>query len=183
LIVCLDATALMCLLDTRVNELSTPDGTKVGRMQERMEHMIASVDEDKGSAVAEPTPALSELLVGAGTQRATMLRALESRRSIRIVPFDKMAAIHCASLDAQAISEGDKRDGLRSSWQKVKIDRQIVAIAQVARCGRILTGDPDVEKIAGRAAIEATFVWDLELPPEDAQHALQLDMDDEPPVD
>ena len=133
-------------------------------MQHRMAHLVATIDQAKGSVVV-PTPALAELLVGAGAQRAAMLRALENRKAIRVEPFDKMAAVHCASLDSQAISDGDKRDGVRNSWQKVKIDRQIVAIAQVARCERIVTGDPDVEKIAGRAAIETMFVWQPDLPP------------------
>ena len=50
----------------------------------------------------------------------------------------------------------------------MKIDRQIVAIAQVGRCERVVTSDPDVEKIAGRTAIETMFVWQLDLPSADA---------------
>ena len=180
--VCLDATALMCLLDTRTTEFLAPDGSIVSHMQRRMDHLIATIDRAKGSVVV-PTPALAELLVGAGTQRAAMLRTLEGRQAVRVEPFGKMAAVHCASLDNQAISDGDKKDGVRSSWQKVKIDRQIVAITQVARCERIVTGDPDVEKIAGRAAIETTFVWQLDLPPEDAQIDLQLTGEDDPSLD
>ena len=180
--VCLDATALMCLLDTRTNEFHAPDGSVVGHMQRRMDHLVATIDRAKGSVIV-PTPALAELLVGAGAQRAAMLRALESGKAMRIEPFGKMVAVHCASLDTQAISDGDKKDGVRSSWQKVKVDRQIVAIAQIARCERIVTGDPDVEKIAGRAAIETTFVWQLELPPEDTQFDLRLVEGEEPPVD
>ena len=94
-----------------------------------------------------------------------------------------MAAAHCASFDSQAISDGDKKDGVRSSWQRVKIDRQIVAIAQVARCERIVTGGPDVEKTAGRATIETMFVWQLDLPPVDVQITMQLVGGDGPPVD
>ena len=181
MIVCLDATALMCLLDPRVHALSLPDGSTVNRMQERMDYMVATIDQAKGSVIV-PTPALAELLVKAGTQRAAILRFLEGHRAIRVASFDKMAAVSCANLDAQAIADGDKRDGLRSSWQKVKIDRQIVAIAQVSRCERIFTSDPDVEKIAGRAAVETTFVWELDLPPEDPQRDLLLVDEDGPPA-
>lgn len=39
----------------------------------------------------------------------------------------------------------------------------------------IVTGDSDIEKIAGRAAIETTFVWQLHLPPVEAQIPMQLD--------
>ena len=180
--VCLDATALMCLLDTRLNEFPAPDGSILGNMRRRMDHLIASIDQVNGSVIV-PTPALAELLVGAGVQRAAMLRSLENSKAIRVEPFGKMAAVNCANLDNQAISDGDKKDGVRSSWQKVKIDHQIVAIAQVARCDRIVTGDPDVEKIAGRTAIAATFVWELDLPPEDAQFDLRLVGGKEPPVD
>ena len=180
--VCLDATALMCLLDSRLDVFPAPDGTTVSQMQRRMDHLVTTIDEARGSVIV-PTPALAELLVGAGAQRAAMLRALESSKATRVEPFDKMAAVHCASLDSQAISDGDKKDGVRSSWQKVKIDRQIVAIAQVARCDRIVTGDADVEKVAGRAAIETTFVWQLDLPPAAAQIAMQLDGGDGPSIE
>ena len=43
--VCLDATALMCLLDTRLNEFPAPDGSIVGNMRRRMDHLIASIDQ------------------------------------------------------------------------------------------------------------------------------------------
>ena len=112
-----------------------------------------------------------------------MLRVLENRKAMRVEPFYKKAAVHCASLDSQAISDSDKKDGVQSSWQKVKIDRQIVAIAQAARCDRIVTGDPDVEKIAARAAIETAFVRPVDLPLADAQFAMQLDGGDGPSVE
>ena len=96
--VCLDATALMCLLDSRLDVFPAPDGTTVSQMQRRMDHLVATIDEAKGSVIV-PTPALAELLVGAGAQRAAMLRALESGKAIRVEPFDKAAAVHCASLD------------------------------------------------------------------------------------
>ena len=52
--VCLDATALMCLLDTRLNEFPAPDGSIVGNMRRRMDHLIASIDQ-----VNRATPALA----------------------------------------------------------------------------------------------------------------------------
>ena len=60
--VCLDATALMCPLDTRLNEFPAPDGSVVGLMQRRMDHLVATIDRAKGSVIV-PTPALAELLV------------------------------------------------------------------------------------------------------------------------
>ena len=68
MIVCLDATALMCLLDARVDEFPSPDGSIVNRMQQRMDHLIATIDQVKGSVIV-PTPALAELLVKVGTKR------------------------------------------------------------------------------------------------------------------
>ena len=91
-------------------------------------------------------------------QRRRAVVALRVLAPNALRPIEDLVALLCANLDTQAISDGDKREGVRSSWQKVKIDRQIVATAQIARCERIITGDPDVEKIAGRAAIETTFV-------------------------
>jgi len=80
--VCLDTTALMCLLDPRSDVFSGPDGSTVRHMQRRMDHLVATVVDAKGSAIV-PTPALAELLAGAGTQQAAMLRVLENRKAIR----------------------------------------------------------------------------------------------------
>ena len=171
MIVCFDATALMFLLDANRTSLRADDGTEVNQMPRRMNYLVERIDE-AGGRVVVPTPALAELLVGAGSQRAEMIRALSNRRVFQVVPFDQVAAIECALLDADALAEGDKKDGVRSGWQKVKIDRQILAIAKVSGCGSVVTGDGDVAKLAGRAALTADLVAQLPLPPEDPQQDL-----------
>ncbi len=171
MIVCFDATALMYLLDQNRTSHQEEDGTVVQHMPLRMRHLVDSIDQASGRVVV-PTPALAELLVGAGTQRGAMIRALENRRVFRVASFNRLAAIECALLDAGAVADGDKKDGVRSAWQKVKIDRQILAIAKVHGCDRIVTGDRDVVALAGRAAIAAQRVTELPLPPEDPQQDL-----------
>ena len=53
-----------------------------------------------------------------------------------------------------------------ASWAKVKYDRQIVAIAAVARAEHIYSDDSDVRRLAKRAGIAVSGVADLPLPPE-----------------
>jgi hypothetical protein len=58
-----------------------------------------------------------------------------------------------------------KKGGSDAPYQKVKFDRQIVAIAKVNRAHTIYSDDADVRKFATKAGIKAVPTWDLPIPP------------------
>ena len=60
---------------------------------------------------------------------------------------------------------GGKKLGLDATWQKVKIDWQIAAIAKIGGAAIIYTTDSDLSTIAAAFAVETAHVADLELPP------------------
>ena len=73
-----------------------------------------------------------------------------------------------------AIAGGDKRAGSSAPWQKVKVDRQIVAIGVVGRASTIYADDQDVVRLAKVAGLATVSSWELPLPPEDPQGSLNV---------
>ena len=65
-----------------------------------------------------------------------------------------------------ALATGDKRSPLArgTAWQKVKVDRQIIAIAKV-RATRIVADDSDIHTLATAEKIPVQSVASLPLPP------------------
>ena len=166
--VALDTNALFYLLDNR-----TPR-----ELQDRLNGLLEEIGRAKGKVVI-PTPVLSEYLVNAGQARTALLDAFVKDRYVEVAPFDHVAAEECAALHRTAFATGDKRYPLRraTAWQKVKVDRQIVAIAKV-RGTRIVADDDDVRAIATAANFPVQKVASLPLP----EWAKQLYIVDVPPV-
>jgi hypothetical protein len=111
-----------------------------------------------------PTPALAEYLVYADQAALDSIETLERKSFIFIAPFDRAAAYECGQLNAAAIGRGDKRDGRKDAWQKIKVDRQIVAIGKANGTQAFISDDGDVQAIAKRIGIRTMNIRDLELP-------------------
>jgi len=136
-------------------------------------HFIERMEKARHKLVV-PMPALAEYLVRADTASLEIVEQLERKAYVEAKPFDRAAAFECAQMDAAARGRGDKRDGSRDSWQKVKIDRQIVAIAKSVGAELIITDDDSVKACALRVGIPSMRVSDLSLPPEVRQGTLPL---------
>jgi hypothetical protein len=163
-IVAFDAGMLSILIHPGARVPDDPEtGEPLERAKERIEHLVATLEEE-GSTIVIPTPALAEFLVLADEAGATYLRILHTHASFDVRPFDEMAAIDCAESQRRALATGDKKSGAAGSAQKIKVDRQIVAIATSLRADRIYTTDRDVVKIAAFANLPAIALWDLPLP-------------------
>jgi hypothetical protein len=90
-------------------------------------------------------PALSEVFVGIAADKVqNILVELNASRWFRIEGFDLAAGMELADRTAKAIAKGDKRDGIRADWTKIKFDRQIMAIAIVNDAPNIISDDPDL---------------------------------------
>ena len=68
--VCLDATDPMCLLDPRKDVFPVSGGSIFGRMRHRMDYLVATIDQGKGSVIV-PTPTLAKLLTR-GEQKTSL---------------------------------------------------------------------------------------------------------------
>lgn len=155
-VVVFDTSFLVPLLDPRVKG--------VGKVDAKLTHLIGTLDKQK-DVVIVPTPALSEVLIGAGDAAPQYLDILGKTPRFRIAPFGPRAAVEAAERHRQAIRNNDKKEGAES-WTKVKFDRQIVAIAKVEGAERIYSNDGDIARYGKAEGLEVIRLQDLPDPPE-----------------
>lgn len=162
----LDANALVKLT---VADPKTDDDAL--RLQGMLDRAAAG-----GIVVGIPAPAFAEFLVRADDATIDILSAFERKSLLRVLPFDKRAAHECALLDRFALAAGDKKGGVRSAWQKVKIDRQIIAIARVHGAQEIITNDGDLTTLANRVGLKVSSISELPIPDDGRQRGLDLNL-------
>ncbi len=74
-----------------------------------------------------------------------------------------------------ALNSGDKKDGIDAPWNKVKFDRQIVAIAKVHQAHTVYSDDRKLRNSARKVGLTAVGIHELPLKPDPPQHELDLD--------
>jgi predicted nucleic acid-binding protein len=164
-----DATFIMPLLRPEVGFPPDSAGKPIEKAKERLAYLVEGL-ERSATRIVIPTPALSEILVRAGTRGSQQIvETLDKSRIFKIEPFDTLAAIEVATMTREALDEGDKRKGLEATWAKVKYDRQIVAIAKVHGATVIYSDDRDVAVLGAKAGLQVIGFSELPLPPEDPQ--------------
>jgi hypothetical protein len=115
-------------------------------------------------------PALSEALVKAGAVASLQIvEELQKHAVFSIEPFDTRAALEVSAMSRTALASGNKKGKSTAPWQKVKFDRQIVAIAKVHGATEIYSDDDDIMALGGQAKIKVIRLSDLPLPPEKEQ--------------
>lgn len=174
--VAVDANFLVALVDPHLS----------GDRKARIDHFIGRMEKAK-SLVIIPMPALAEFLVKADTAGIDAMNRLERKAYILAAPFDRAAAFECAQIDRAALgagavtgnganggepSKGAKKDGVDAPWQKIKIDRQVVAIAKARGASWVISADDGVRNNALRVGMLAFTIDDLELPPSALQAPL-----------
>ncbi|MBT9527086.1 MAG: PIN domain-containing protein [Rhizobacter sp.] len=173
--VAVDTNFLVALLDDKLNADD----------RARLDDFIAKIEKGKGKLIV-PMPVLAEFLAGADHAGLEHADALERRAYVEIAPFDRKSATECALLESAAFgraavakekgedASAAKKDSKTASRQKVKVDRQIVAIAKAFGAKTIISNDGDVRTHALRAGISHLYLRDLPLPPSAAQGKLDL---------
>ncbi|MEJ8815467.1 type II toxin-antitoxin system VapC family toxin [Variovorax ureilyticus] len=152
----IDSNALIDLLDPR-----TPRSRS-----DRMKGLLEDIDKSNGKLLI-PAQVVGEYIAGAGPAGQPILKALLNNRRIEVVSFDHVAATECALMDRAAVAAGGHKRaplGRDALWQKVKVDRQIVALAKVHAVDLIVSSDGDIPKLAQAVNIRCTAVKDLALP-------------------
>ena len=130
----------------------------------RIEHLVANLEE-QDATILIPTPALAEFLVLAGSAGPQYLSELKNHTAFKIEPFDEMAAIEAAASEVAAMTTGDKRGGATGEWQKIKVDRQIVAIAKTRGAASVYSNDSDIMRLGARDGMAVVTAYALPLPP------------------
>jgi hypothetical protein len=172
-----DATMLLLLLRPYSGRALDPSGVPIAQVEERIAHLVQRLEKAK-TRIVIPTPALSEVLVRAGSAAPQIVETLGRSALFKIIPFDSLAAIEAAMMTRAAIDAGDKRGGLEATWAKIKFDRQIIAIAKVVQAREIYSDDADVRALAMAEDITVIGLAELPTPPEKVQIEMRL----EPPT-
>lgn len=171
----LDATAFMLLVHPDAKPPTDPQtGTAVTQVRERFEFLEQEIQQS-GETILIPSPALAEVLVGLGDAGPAVIERLSRSARFKIADFDTMAAVELAMMTREAIRAGDKKGGSTAHWQKVKIDRQIIAIARTRGATKIYSDDEGLAKFASILGIEVVQSWLMPLPPVDPQQGLFQD--------
>ena len=167
--VLLDATAFSLLVNPDAKAPDDPaTGLPVSDAGKRFDFLRTQI-EKSGSTIIIPTPALAEVLVSIGDAAPAVIDRLNRSGRFRIAGFDLFAAVELAAMTRDALRAGDKKQGSPESWQKVKIDRQIIAIARINQVDLIYSDDRGVKHFAELLGIQVIQTWEMPLPPEDPQ--------------
>ncbi|WP_271299653.1 hypothetical protein [Sphingomonas sp. CV7422] len=182
MILTVDSSALALLVNPSGEPPTDQSGVPVSNARERIEHLLASLN--ASDTIIVPTPVLAEMLVIAGDGAPAVLEQLTSQARLRIEPFDIRAAVETAMMTRAAKDAGDKRGGSSAPYQKVKIDRQIVAIARVHRTTRLYADDRNLITFAKALDMDVVSTWELPLPEaeETLFSAAGVEIDRKPPV-
>ncbi len=166
-----DANVLSLLLHPNARPPDDPNTKKpVDRVEDRLAQLVSDLKAQQ-HRIAIPTPVLAEFLVLAEDDGPKYLTQLGKASEFVIVPFDELAAVELAAMEIGARKAGDKRGGSEAPWNKIKIDRQVVAISRVIGADRIYSDDGDIARFAAQVGLQVVQTWNLPLPP-----ATQLDM-------
>jgi hypothetical protein len=170
--VLLDATAFSLLVNPDAKAPDDPaTGQPVNDAGKRFQFLKAQI-EKSGDTILIPTPALSEVLVSVGDAAPAVIELLNSSARFKIADFDQRAAVELAAMTREAIRVRDKKAGSLEPWQKVKLDRQIIAIARINQVERIYSDDRGVKHFAELIGMQVVQTWQMPLPPGDPQGTL-----------
>ena len=163
MILAVDTSALILLVNPTADPPEDPDTQMpVTHARERVELFLAGLS--AADTLIIPTPVLAELLVGADEGGPGVLEAISGMARVKVRPFGERAAVETAMMTREAIAAGDKRGGSQAPWQKVKVDRQVVAVARAEGATRIYADDHNLGEFARRLGMEVFSTWDLPVP-------------------
>lgn len=163
MILVVDSSALALLINPGARPPHDPVTFElVTEARGRIEALVSSLT--GADTLIIPTPVLAEVLVQAGDGAPAILEIIGGLGRVRVRGFDQRAAVETAMMTRDAIKAGDKRAGSQAPWQKVKVDRQIIAIARVNSATHIYSDDEGLLSFARRLDIPVLSTWTLPLP-------------------
>ena len=139
----------------------------------RIDHFIERAEKAK-SKIVFPMPAIAEFLVRADLAGVEFLNRLDKKTFLVMADFNRAAAFELSQIDRAALNLGDKKDETDAPWQKIKVDRQIVAIGKSLGATLVISDDGSVRNNALRVGMQGMTIQELELPEAAKQQKLAL---------
>ena len=161
--VAIDNTTLALLFHPGARPSKDPmTGQLLVKARERIEQLINDLDAEDERVII-PTPVLSEFLILADREGPQYLEKIHGAKTLLVRAFDERAAIELAAMELGARRKGGKKEAA-VPYQKVKFDRQIVAIARVNEAHTIYSDDQDVGQFARSVGLRVVCTWDSPIP-------------------
>ena len=172
--VVIDATMLLLFLRPDIPGPKDAQGEPLPYARQRIQHLVARLDDKPGEIIVIPAPVLSEVLIRRNPLETRQIIALLNKRGVfSIEPFDQRAAIELAQMLKKRPRKGPE------TWARLKFDCQIVAIAKVCGATTIYSDDDDVYRLGTAAGIPVVRTRDLDVPPDaDQAELFPYDEDD-----
>jgi predicted nucleic acid-binding protein len=139
----------------------------------RLDQLFLDVVTAKGKVIL-PTPCLAEFLVRTDNSTSEWLANIEKRKSFQVVPFDRRSAFECSLLDRAAFGNGGKKGDRKDSWQKIKVDRQVIAVARANNATHLISDDAGLVASARKTELIVFSIAELPLPESAKQIKLDL---------
>ena len=178
--VAFDSTMLSTLLNPSAGVPTDPaTGKPVECPKERVEGLVVKLSKAKEKIII-PAPVTAEILSVIGPANTDYLSIINRSRVFEVVPLDDKAAVELAFLNRDVFRTRDKKSKAQPH-QKVKVDRQILAICKVAGCDTLYTDDKSLIGCAKLCGITTVRLCDLPIPDSARQHNLDLEPHDELP--
>jgi predicted nucleic acid-binding protein len=175
-----DNTMLSILLNPSGRIPVDPDtGQPILMAQRRAELLVESLARSRQKIII-PTPAQAELLTAIGPTAQRYFDIIARSRLFEVASFDSRCAIELAYLNRDIFATHDPKNPTET-YQKIKIDRQIIAIFKVAGVENIYTNDAAMAKRGRLCGLNPIGTAQLELPTEDRQMNIEYSAADEIP--
>lgn len=172
--VAFDNTMLSLLLNPNCRVPTDPT-TQVALTfhKERAQGAIEALQKSR-SKIIIPAPAAAELLTAIGPDAQQYISIVSRSRLFEVGAFDAKCAIELAYMNRGVFLTHDKKSRA-AAYQKVKVDRQILAIAKSNGCNVIYTDDDGLTKRAELIGMDVIHSWALPIPDKDRQIPLDLE--------
>lgn len=148
--------------------------------KERAESVVIQVQKARRKIII-PAPACAEILTAIGPDAQQYINLISRSRVFEIASFDARCATELALLNRDTFRHQDQANGL-DTYQKRKVDRQIVAICKVYGVTELYTDDAGLASRARLCGITPICIEDVAVPDSARQGSLQLEQHDEIPA-
>lgn len=172
--VAFDSTMLSALInpDAQVpHDVAT--GKPIEHAKERVQGLVEQLSKAREKIII-PAPVTAEILTVIGPANTEYLTIINRSRVFEVVPLDEKAAVELAFLNRDVFGACDRKNRLQP-YQKVKVDRQILAICKVAGCSTLYTDDKSMITSATLCGLTTVRLAELPIPPSARQHNLDLE--------
>lgn len=171
-----DSSTLSVLLNPKARIPADPKtGIVPSYPRERLQTLVGELQKER-----EKIPVTAEILTVVGPTFANYLQIINKSRVFEVRAFDEIAAFELAFMNRDIFGDEDKKNNLEP-WQKIKVDRQILAICRVAKCETFYTDDKSLINLAERCGIKTVRLCDLPIPDSLRQGELELERHEELP--